>query len=287
MALTLEMRFTEPALPLFIDVEADTFECLFVLSTNQVAGATQSTNTTQASTTSNRKRGADDTTHETPRMKRPMKAVQPAPTPSARSANSSRSQSRPPSALKPTASAGPSNPFSQPPLAESTHRDMPPPPVPLKAWSQVAKEEPRSDEEPLFLPCSQLSQKEIEVLRSTGLGIEAMNEQELADMLEGEGEEVDFFQPQHRYTDLGNQMEVDQLEGGQDSFDLVDEFSATQSSEAQSKVSPLISSCRRAKPKHRETQKGLSSSIRGLTNREGSHLREAGFARWPSCTVFP
>jgi hypothetical protein len=43
-------------------------------------------------------------------------------------------------------------------------------------------------------------------------------------------------------------MEIDQLEGGQDVFDLVDEFSATQSSEAQSKVSPLIFSCRQAKP---------------------------------------
>ena len=98
-------------------------------------------------------------------------------------------------------------------------------------------------------------------------------------MLEGEGEEVVFSQPQHRYMDLGNGMETDQLEGGQDSFDLVDEFGATQSSEAQSKVSPLIFSVAERKPKHRYARLGLSSSIRGLTNHsERSRLRETGLA---------
>lgn len=233
MCLSMEMRFTEPALPLFIDAEGDSFECLFVLSTNQVAGATQSTNQTQASTTSNRKRGPDDSTHETPRPKKPMRAVQAAPSSSAKSASASRHQSRPPSSLMPPRSAGSANPFSQPPLAESTYREMHPPPVPARAWNKVGKQEPPSDfEEPLFLPCSQLSRQEIDVLRSTGLGIENMNEQELNDMLEGEGEEVDFSQPSQRYTDLGNRMDIDQLGGDQDSLDLVDEFGATQSSQS-------------------------------------------------------
>lgn len=247
MALSLDMRFTEPALPLFIDAEGDAFECLFVLSTNQVAGATQSTNQTQASVTSNnRKRGPDDSTHETPRLKRPMKAVQSAPSSTAKSTTSSgtsRDQSRPPDSMLPPPSVGPSNPFSQPPLAVSTYRNMPPPPVPAKARSQIENQDPLPDEEPLFLPCSQLSQQELDILRSTGLGIESMNEQELTDMLEGEGEEVDFSQPQpsQGYVDLGNRMDVDQLGGDQDSFDLVDEFGATQSSEAQAKVGVFVS----------------------------------------------
>src|SRR5204863_5423270 len=42
--------------------------------------------------------------------------------------------------------------------------------------------------EPLFLPSSQMSDAQREVLRSTGLGIEDMTDEELTEMLEGEGE---------------------------------------------------------------------------------------------------
>jgi cell cycle checkpoint control protein RAD9A len=107
---------------------------------------------------------------------------------------------------------------------------MLPPPVPSKAWndppSPVKDPESDLDSEPLFLPCSQLSQAEIDVLKSTGLGIEEMNADEFADMLDGEGEEVDFgFVPPSQ--------EVEQMELEENDFDLVDEFGATQSSDNQ------------------------------------------------------
>jgi cell cycle checkpoint control protein RAD9A len=82
--------------------------------------------------------------------------------------------------------------------------------------------------EPLFLPSSQMSDAGEELLRSTGLGLEAMDAQELADMLEGEGEEVDFSymsQPppnDFRKADknvLHNEMQVD----GPESFELVED----------------------------------------------------------------
>ncbi|KAF5325695.1 hypothetical protein D9611_000358 [Ephemerocybe angulata] len=241
MSLSLEMRFTEPASPLFIDVEGDGFDCLFVLSTNQVTG-TQNTTQSQATASSSRKRDRDETTHETPRMKKPMKAVQPAPLPSGTRAPSMlRTQPRPPNSINPlpsTSRPAPSSFFSDPPLAESTHHGMPPPPVPFKALasSPVQKREPSSDAEPLFLPCSQLSQNEVEALRSTGLGIEDMNADEFADMLEGEGEEVDFSQAQVQGAGANyNYNKMDQALEGPDSFELVDEFGATQSSSSQSK----------------------------------------------------
>jgi cell cycle checkpoint control protein RAD9A len=39
MGSALDLRFTDPAAPLFIDVEGDESECLFVISTSQIQGA--------------------------------------------------------------------------------------------------------------------------------------------------------------------------------------------------------------------------------------------------------
>lgn len=39
MSLSLDLRFTDPAAPLYIDVEGDSLEALFVISTSQVHGA--------------------------------------------------------------------------------------------------------------------------------------------------------------------------------------------------------------------------------------------------------
>ena len=115
-------------------------------------------------------------------------------------------------------------------------RPPPVPPKPLKQSQSPPLNHNRSPEaEPLFLPCSQLSQAEIQVLRSTGLGIEEMNADELAEMLEGEGEEVDF-PPSQKFPSFW-----DQKYPSPDSMDLVDELGATQSSEEHSRVRPLFS----------------------------------------------
>ncbi|KAF9227406.1 hypothetical protein BS17DRAFT_727635 [Gyrodon lividus] len=43
MGSALDLRFTDPAAPLFIDVEGDESECLFVISTSQIQGAPSNT----------------------------------------------------------------------------------------------------------------------------------------------------------------------------------------------------------------------------------------------------
>jgi len=131
---------------------------------------------------------------------------------------------------------------------------MPPPSVPLpsvvanrftfnaaashgpnQAAGTSAGESTRHNE-PLFLPASQLSVVEEAVIRSAGLGIENMNAAELAEMLEGDGEEVDFshmsqpVMPNLSQTMLydNDAMPVDEP----DSLELVDDsgLDATQSS---------------------------------------------------------
>ncbi|KAJ2917795.1 hypothetical protein MD484_g2648, partial [Candolleomyces efflorescens] len=77
---------------------------------------------------------------------------------------------------------------------------------------------------------------EIDVLKSTGLGIEEMNADEFADMLDGEGEEVDFgFVPPSQ--------EVEQMELEENDFDLLDEFGATQSSGDNRKAGIVLRYC--------------------------------------------
>ncbi|KIJ61309.1 hypothetical protein HYDPIDRAFT_42715 [Hydnomerulius pinastri MD-312] len=44
MNSALDLRFTDPAAPLFIDVEGDESECLFVISTSQIQGAPSNSN---------------------------------------------------------------------------------------------------------------------------------------------------------------------------------------------------------------------------------------------------
>ena len=101
--------------------------------------------------------------------------------------------------------------------------------------------------EPLFLPSSQMSAADEEVLRATGLGVESMDAHELADLLEGEGEEVDFSFASQR----ANEMQVDE----QDSFELVEEggLSATQSSHNEDKVCSSLSLFVASKHSHLQT----------------------------------
>jgi cell cycle checkpoint control protein RAD9A len=104
-----------------------------------------------------------------------------------------------------------------------------------RAPDKSAGEHSRRDE-PLFLPASQLSAAAEEVIRSTGLGIETMDAAELAEMLDGEGEEVDFsYASQPAIQNLSQTMHCDndamQIDEP-DSLELVDDsgLDATQSS---------------------------------------------------------
>ncbi|KAJ7096368.1 Rad9-domain-containing protein [Mycena epipterygia] len=200
MSLALELRFTDPAAPLFIDVEGDNADTLFVISTSQVPGAPMPSQVP----TNPKKREREETPREFARIKKPMKVVQRTDAASlAQADKASRSQS-----------------------TSRGFESMPPPPVPQR-YSQSTHEEmsdahmtpvPSRNREPLFLPMSsQLSAADEQILRDTGLGIEDMNAEELEMMLEGDGEEVD----------IGSQRRAD--------VDDV-ELAATQSSEDCSRV---------------------------------------------------
>ena len=114
-----------------------------------------------------------------------MKVVQPA-GPEAlniRSSSTSRSGSRVPGSMPPP-SIIPGINSSQMPRSQGYNNDT--------SSSKVERKN-----EFLFLPSSQMSAEGEELLRSTGLVIENMDEKELTDMLEGEGEEVDFSYVSH------------------------------------------------------------------------------------------
>lgn len=226
MGLCLDLRFTDPAAPLFIDVEGDESECLFVISTSQInAGAAAPSNSAQLHT---RKRplpndeGEDSVKQrsQTPRIKKPMKAVQRTDvTPDAASSSRAQSDARsmPPPSYVPQHAPGSSQNQKSPALAPSMNDpNLPswnllsnpgsggvtvePEPLFYTDSSQLLSDEPSAevgratarDRTPLFYPLSQLSQADEEVIRGSGLGIENMDKDELEAMLEGEGEEVTF-----------------------------------------------------------------------------------------------
>ena len=219
MTLPLDLRFTDPAAPLFIDIEGDATETLFVISTSQVQGALTATQTNNGNSSSNsnlKKREREQSSSQTPRIKKSMKVVQPAGSErlNVRSSSTSRSESRVPGSMPPP-SIIPGINFSQMPHRSQNH-----------THNDTSSKSERKNE-PLFLPSSQMSAADEELLRSTGLGIETMDAQELADMLEGEGEEVDFSyvsQPPKVFgkldkNPLHDEMQVD----GPESFELVED----------------------------------------------------------------
>ncbi|KAG6866765.1 hypothetical protein C0991_011424 [Blastosporella zonata] len=181
MSLSIDLRFTDPAAPLFMDVEGDNSESLFVISTSQVHGAITGTPSQNYVAPNMKKREREETSLDL-KNKKPMKAV---------NRMDPRMPSVPP--FMPH-SAGHAPPRSQAALNERREQDtfddaMPPP-----SFVPQHPETPQKEhQEPLFLPSSsQLSTAEEEVLRSTGLGIESMDAEELAELLDGEGEEVAF-----------------------------------------------------------------------------------------------
>ncbi|KAG2145992.1 Rad9-domain-containing protein [Suillus bovinus] len=221
MGLCLDLRFTDSAAPLFIDVESEESECHFVISTSQHGSlaAPPPSNSAQLNTRkrpspSDDGRGSSRQRSETPRIKKPMKAVQrmDAPIPDATSTSKAQNDARsmPPPSYIPQHT--PDSPRNQMPPLPSPSWNLPldpshgvtaqPEPLFYPQSSQLLSDGPSEspevgrakaqDRTPLFYPLSQLSQADKEVIRASGLGIEDMNQDELEAMLEGEGEEVGF-----------------------------------------------------------------------------------------------
>ena len=238
MSLPLDLRFTDPAAPLFIDIEGDATETLFVISTSQVQGAQNATQTNNGNSNPNlKKREREQSLSQTSRIKKPMKVVQPADSEglNVRSNSASRSGSRVPGSMPPP-SIIPGTNFSQMPRSQGHN------------YNNNTSSKPERKNEPLFLPSSQMSAADEELLRSTGLGIETMDEQELADMLEGEGEEVDFShvsQPPKKFKKLDKNPFHDEMQvDGPESFELVEDdiLDETQSEDI-TRVSFLFNLC--------------------------------------------
>lgn len=212
MSLSLDLRFTDPAAPLFINVEGDNTETLFVISTSQVHGAIAGAPSQHYHTSSNesKKRVREETPAE-PRNKKPMKVVQRV-DPRVSSVSLSPGPDLRQRSITPQA------------CFQTSQQEMPPPsfipPHPPPFPQIVAKE-------PLFLPSSsQLSVIDEAILRSTGLGVENMDVDELTDMLEGEGEEVafDFVSQDPNYHKFLERPGHGEEEDSPDSFELVDDI---------------------------------------------------------------
>ncbi|KDQ28530.1 hypothetical protein PLEOSDRAFT_1040901 [Pleurotus ostreatus PC15] len=210
LGLALDIRFTDPANPLFIDVESDLTESLFVISTSQVPGQPfQPSQAQPLNNRSNKREREGDAAEHPNKYKKPMKAAQRDPIPSARASSStplpqSRHVSR---AYETPCTPGPSN------RPEGPHRD------------------------PLFLPTSsQLSVAEEAAIRSSGLGIEDMDRATFEAMMDGDAEEIgpELANSQASFT-LGSDQP--------DSFELVEdvEMAPSQSESITSRSSHKVS----------------------------------------------
>ena len=186
MMLPLDMRFTDTVSPLFIDVEGDCTQGLFVIATSQPPGVPIPTSQNNyRPMPSYKKREREETPMDINRPNRAMKIVSKVETDAiSRNMVQSRQHSL--------------NPDSMPPPSPGLN-SLRPHSIPL-ALLQLSQHSTRPEkEEPLFLPSSQLTTAENNFLKEVGLGdVETLGD--LNALLEGEGEEVEFPSSQKQGT---------------------------------------------------------------------------------------
>ncbi|KXN90855.1 Cell cycle checkpoint control protein RAD9A [Leucoagaricus sp. SymC.cos] len=203
MTLSLDMCFTDTLAPLFIDIEGDCTQGLFVIATSQPPGVPIPTSqNSYRPMSSYKKRDREDTPADAHRPKRTMKIVQKVDVDSATTPTpQSRQSSRVPGSMPPPSLPGPS---SFRPSPASLHQPLQP----------RAPQESQKQKEPLFLPSSQLSVAENRFLQEAGFG-DIGTVEELHALLEDEGEEVDFSPSQAQkpseleHNEGQNTMQVD------------------------------------------------------------------------------
>ena len=166
------MRFTDTLAPLFIDVEGDCTQGLFVIATSQPPGVPiPASQSNYRPMSSYRKREREETPTDINRSNRAMKIVRKV-----------EADPMPRNMIQPRISD------SVPPLCPSGPSSRSTPPALLQPSPHSI---PSEKEEPLFLPSSQLTIAENNFLKEAGLGdIETLGD--LNALLEGEGEEVEF-----------------------------------------------------------------------------------------------
>lgn len=210
--LSLEVRFTEPDAPLYVDVSGDLADTMFVIAASHLQSfSPQNSQTRQSDARAQvkgKKRPLEEDAHHgnaqevarertrsghANRPAKPMKVVH-----RADPASIAREMHPPPSAQQPQPSWAILTAAQQ--QYRDPHRDAEddagalPSQPPFRGASQ-ASQRGGAEREPLFLPSSQLSQlprAAEEAIIGSGLGIEHMTAEELEDMLEGDAEEVEF-----------------------------------------------------------------------------------------------
>lgn len=237
LSLNIDMRFTDPASPVFLEIDGDLAESLFVISTTNTASIANNGTNSGAQTRAQQSRAAslqpkgkkraleqdDEREREEDQWgirdgddraasvsssarRKPMKAVVPA----ERASVARELQGGPSNRSTPLRQTMPPPSFiprtSFPPPASLPRADSPPPPAPT----------PSRKAEPLFLPGSQLSQAAEAAIRESGLGIEKMDADEFAAMMEDEGEEFDINARQETETSVSGGWDERGGESGAD-----------------------------------------------------------------------
>lgn len=222
-SLSLEIRFTDPDAPLYIDVGGDLADTMFVIATSHLQSfSPQNSQTRQVDAraqSKGKKRPLEEDTYHG----------------NAQAVERQRSRTHSGNANRPTKPMKVVHKADRADIAREMHPPAPSARMPQPSWAiltaaqpQQQYEDPLEEEpgavpsqplyggpsqpllfgeasqpyrrgagarEPLFLPSSQLSQlpaaAEAAIIES-GLGIEHMSAEELEDMLEGDAEEVEF-----------------------------------------------------------------------------------------------
>jgi len=167
MEAVLDMRFTDPASALYVNVQSDSIESLFAMSTSRVPGAPTPL-AAAASSGQSRSGGSSESAQDRVSHKRAREET------AARHRTPAKVVER----------------IASPAFARRSAGTPPPPPSSrAPAWLGPSLPAHRMREEPLFLPGSQMSTADKEALHASGLG--DMDADEFNAMMEDEGEEVD------------------------------------------------------------------------------------------------
>lgn len=225
------MRFTDPASPVFLEIDGDLAESLFVVSTTQTVatanggGSRQQSRAASVSASVNgegsqpqkgKKRALEQDGGDGDEDQWQIRDGQER----AASVLSNASSRRKPVKAAERASVareaqGGSSSRSTPvrqSVTPAPHQSMPPPsfiPRASFAPSHTTTPPPASParkDEPLFLPGSQLSQAAEFAIRESGLGIEDMDTDEFKAMMEDEGEEFEVDNVRRHDTDTSVSM---------------------------------------------------------------------------------
>ncbi|KAJ3762382.1 Rad9-domain-containing protein [Lentinula raphanica] len=169
--LGLDIRFTDPAEPLFIDVEGDNFETLFVISTSHPPNSSAQA---RLAPSGPKKRLREDTPADSTRFRKPTKVVQ-STTDLGQDTTPARITASPLSMRLPQ--VAPTS-LSQRSISFQDQDVM--------TTSRLSQQKP-----PLFLPTpSQISDSDKAVLRESGLGIEHTSVEGCNEMFETHGLEM-------------------------------------------------------------------------------------------------